>query len=89
MAIGQGYWEIGSNVDLYPTDMTDILIRRVKRQSGIVGSCVDCVGEHLKKKQKKIKKGKERKGSLSFVMKEKEKVKSLCNSNRVCFCVAP
>lgn len=59
MAIGQGYWEIGSNVDLYPTDMTDILIRRVKRQSGIVGSCADCVGEHLKKKAKE---NKERKG---------------------------
>lgn len=85
MAVGRGYWEIGSNVDLHPTAMTDILIRRVKRQSGIVGSCADCVGEHLKKR----KKGKKRKGNLSFVMKEKEKVKSLCNSNRVCFCVAP
>lgn len=50
MAIGIGYWEIRSNVDLYPTDMTNILIRRVKRQNGIVGSCVDCIGEHLKKK---------------------------------------
>lgn len=38
MAIGMGYWEIGSNVDLYPTDMTNILIRRVKRPSGVVGA---------------------------------------------------
>lgn len=36
MAVGLGYWGKRSNVDLYPTDMTDILIRRVKRQSGIV-----------------------------------------------------
>lgn len=61
MAIGRGYWERGSNVDLHPTDMTDILIRRVKRQSGIVGSCADCVGEHLKKiKEKKERKGEKR-----------------------------
>lgn len=31
MVIGIGYWEIGSNVDLYPTDMTNILIRGVKK----------------------------------------------------------
>lgn len=61
--------------------MTNILIRRVKRQSGIVGSCVDCIGEQLKRKKK------ERKENLSFGVGEKEKIRSLSpNSNRV-FCI--
>lgn len=68
-------------MDVKPTDMTNILIRRVKRQSGIVGSCVDCIGEQLKRKKKE-----ERKENLSFGVREKEKVRSLSNSNRV-FCV--
>ena len=45
--------------------MTNILIRRVKRQSGIVGSCVDCIGEQLKRKKKE-----ERKENLSFGVRE-------------------
>lgn len=73
-------------MDLYPTDMTNILIRRVKRQSGVVGSCVDCIGEQLKKKNKGKK---ERRENLSFVVREKEKVKSMCNDNTVCFSIVP
>ena len=61
--------------------MTNILIRRVKRQNGIVGSCVVCIGEHLKRKKKE-----EGKENLSFGVREKEKVRSLCKSNRVLFC---
>lgn len=68
-------------MDLYPTDMTNKLIRRVKRPSGVVGSCVDCTGEQLKEKNKGKK---ERRENLSFVVREKEKVKSLCNNNMVC-----
>ena len=55
MAIGIGYWEIGSHVDLNPTDMTNRLIRRVQTQTGVVGSCVDCIGEQLKKIQERKK----------------------------------
>lgn len=81
MAIGIGYWEIGSHVDLYPTDMSNRLIRRVQTQTGVVGSCVDCTGEQLKKNTGK----KERREYLYFVVREKEKVKILCNNNTVCF----
>lgn len=62
--------------------MTNILIRRVKRQSGIVGSCVVCIVEQLKRKKKE-----EGKENLSFGVREKEKVRSLCKSDRVLFCV--
>lgn len=82
MAIGLGYGEIRRNVDLYPADVTNILIKRVKRQSGIAWSCVDCINAHLEKKKKRKEK---RKNGNSFVVGEKEKVKSLCNNNRVCF----
>lgn len=83
MARGLGYGEIRRNVDLYPADVTNIFIRRVKRQSGIAGSCVDCINEHLGEEKKRKEKGK---NGNSFVVREKEKVKSLCNNNnRVCF----
>lgn len=70
MVIGIGYWKIRSNVGLYPTDMANILIRSVKRQSGIVGNCVDCIGEHLGEKRKE-RRGKERK--LIFCGRRKRK----------------
>lgn len=46
-----------------------------------MGSCVDCIGEQLKRKKKE-----ERKENLSFGVGEKEKIRSLSNSNRV-FCI--
>lgn len=55
MAIGLGYWEIGSDMDSYPTDMTNTVIRRVQTQSGVVRRCEDCTGEQLKKKRKERK----------------------------------
>lgn len=64
--------------------MINILIRRVKRQSGIVGSCVDCIGEHLKKKKRN--KGEERKEKLSFVVREKERSRAYVTKTG---CVSP